>query len=97
VVWLPIELKEGNIHVSSSVFYRSPAAVPAANNSSIFEMPVRDTFPIKLSEFNPEMDDMIDSSPSGLGCVRAVRAAIVIEAASALLIYGIWALAHMHR
>ena len=60
-------------------------------------MPVRDTFPIKLSEFNPEMDDLIDSSPSGLGCVRAVRAAIVIEAASALLIYGIWALAHMHR
>jgi hypothetical protein len=94
VFWLPVELKEGNIHVSSSVFYRSPAAVPAANNSSIFEMPVRDTFPIKLSEFHPEMDDLLDSTPSGLGCLRGVQAAVLIEAAGALLIYGIWALLH---
>lgn len=57
-------------------------------------MPDRDTFPTKLSEFDPETYDLPDSSPSGLGCVRGVQAAIVIEAAGALLIYGIWALLH---
>jgi hypothetical protein len=60
-------------------------------------MPVRDTFPIKPSEFNPEATDLLESSPSGLGCLRGVGTAVAIEAAGALLIYGIWALVHMHR
>jgi hypothetical protein len=80
--------------VPSRVFLQAVAAVPAVNNSSVFEMPDRDTFPTKLSEFDPETHDLLDSSPSGLGCVRGVQAAVVIEAAGALLIYGIWALLH---
>ena len=83
--------------MSSSVFYQSTAAVPAASNSGISVMPVRDTFPTKLSEFHPEMHDVVDSSPSGLGCLRGVQTALLIEAASGLLIYGIWALLHMRR
>jgi hypothetical protein len=96
VLLLPVKLRKGPIRVSSRVFHRSVVAVPAANHSSIFEMPVRDTFPIKPSEFDPEMD-LLDPSPSGLGCARGVQAAVVIEAASALLIYGIWLLVHMRR
>jgi hypothetical protein len=60
-------------------------------------MPDRDTFPTKLSELDPEMQDLLDSSASGLGCLRGVQAAVVIEAASALLIYGLWLLVHMRR
>lgn len=83
--------------MSSRVLDGSIAVVPAANNSSIFEMPVRDTFPIKLSEVDPEMNDLLDSAPSGLGCARGVQAALAIELVGAVLIYGIWALTHMHR
>jgi hypothetical protein len=97
VFLLPVKLRKGPIRVSSRVFHRSLLAVPAVNHSSIFEMPVRDTFPIKPSEFDPEMNDLLDPSPSGLGCVRGVQAAVAIEAASALLIYGIWLIVHMRR
>jgi hypothetical protein len=83
--------------VSSRVFLQAVAAVPAANTSGIFEMPDRDAFPTKLSELDPETYDLLDSSPSGLGCLRGVQAALVIEVASALLIYGIWLLVHMRR
>jgi hypothetical protein len=60
-------------------------------------MPVGDSSSRTGPDLEPEFDEVLDSSPGGLGCVRAVKAAVLIEAASALLIYGIWQLMHMRR
>jgi hypothetical protein len=59
-------------------------------------MPVRDDLVLEGRVFDAEFQELFDSISNGLGCVRAVQAAVAIEAAGALLIYGVWLLAHLH-
>ncbi len=49
------------------------------------------------ADFDTEIRDLVDSISNALGCVRAVQAAVAIEAVGALAIYAVWFLAHMHR
>ncbi len=59
-------------------------------------MPVGD-FSALETDFDSEVRELVDSISNTLGCVRAVQAAIAIEALGALVLYGIWFLAHVHR
>lgn len=47
--------------------------------------------------FDPEFASRYDAEAKGLGCVRGVRFAVAIEAASALAFYGLWQLWHFVR
>ncbi len=49
------------------------------------------------ADFDTEIRQVVDSISNALGCVRAVQAAVAIEAIGALAIYGVWFLAHIHR
>ena len=90
--------EKGTIHVSSTVFHRSArGASPFGKGTGVYVMPVRDTSSRTSPDVEPEFDELLDSSPGGLGCARAVQAAVLIEAAGALLIYGVWLLVHMRR
>ena len=42
-------------------------------------------------------DELCGSIPTGVGCMRAVRAALVIEVAAALAVYALWRLVHLLR
>jgi hypothetical protein len=60
-------------------------------------MPVRNAPRTEGREFDAEIKDLFDTISNGLGCVRAVQAAVAIEAVGALVVYGVWLLTHMHR
>ena len=49
------------------------------------------------ADFDTEIREVVDSISNALGCVRAVQAAVAIEAVGALAIYAVWFLAHIHR
>lgn len=59
-------------------------------------MPARDLSVLEV-DFDSEIRELVDSISNALGCVRAVQAAVAIEALGALLIYAIWILVHVHR
>jgi hypothetical protein len=89
--------REGNVHVSSKVFSNPVSKIPSVTSAAVHEMPARDTSVFEARDFDAELQDLLDSISNGLGCVRAVQAAVAIEAAGAVLIYGIWFLVHLHR
>jgi hypothetical protein len=60
-------------------------------------MPVREASPLERGDFHIEVQELVDTISNGLGCVRAVQAAVLIEAAGALLIYALWLLTHLHH
>jgi hypothetical protein len=60
-------------------------------------MPAREASPLDPADFHIEVQELVDTISNELGCVRAVQAAVVIEAAGALVIYGLWLLTHLHR
>ena len=39
--------------------------------------------------------ELLSPVPSGAGCIRAVRAALVIETFAALAVYALWRLVHL--
>jgi hypothetical protein len=41
--------------------------------------------------------DPANAIPTGAGCVRAVRTALMIESAAAIAIYALWRLVHLLR
>jgi hypothetical protein len=41
--------------------------------------------------------DAANSVPTGAGCIRAVRTALMIESAAAVAIYALWRLVHLLR
>ncbi len=81
----------------SKVFHLSAAtALSDAEINEVHVMPVRELSVLE-TDFDSEIRELVDSISNALGCVRAVQAAVAIEAMGALLIYGIWFLAHIHR
>lgn len=56
-------------------------------------VPVRQTL-VQFPQENLREKDFREDAP---GCVRGVRFALAIEAATALMIYGLWQLAHLVR
>ena len=42
-------------------------------------------------------DESLESNSDGLGCVRGVRSAFLMEAGMVVLAYGIWHLWHLAR
>jgi hypothetical protein len=81
----------------SKVFHPSTAAaISDARLNGIYTMPVRD-LSVGEADFDAEIQELVDSIKNALGCVRAVQAAVAIEAAGALLIYAVWFVAHIHR
>jgi len=42
-------------------------------------------------------DTLTDSDPDGLSCIRGLRSALILEFATAVLLYGAWHLWHILR
>ncbi|MGA7110357.1 MAG: hypothetical protein WBV28_13800 [Terracidiphilus sp.] len=59
--------------------------------------PVQESSLIDLADADAVSQEMWDTVPQALGCMRAVRFALGIEAAAALAIYGLWHFVHMLR
>jgi hypothetical protein len=79
--------------VSSSVYEFRPAAIQIAT------APSRSSFGsvVSICDSPSRAKDAIEPTPSnrdGLGCARGIRAAFVLEGGMALLLYGVWQLAH---
>lgn len=82
----------------SRVFHPSTAtAISDAKINGIYLAPAREISVLEGADFDTEIRDLVDSISNALGCVRAVQAAVVIEAAGALLIYAVWLLTHVRR
>ncbi len=56
-------------------------------------VPARDSSVLQFPR--PQEDD--DSAEGAPGCIRGIRFALAIEAAAAVMIYGIWQLSHLVR
>ncbi len=79
-------------------FHPSTATVIAeAKINGVYRMPAHDVSVLEVADFDSEIRELVDSISNALGCVRAVQAAVAIEAAGALLIYAVWFLVHIHR
>jgi hypothetical protein len=86
------------IHVSSNVLHNSvEPPVSADSKGRVYQMPEPAGSVFEGPDFEVELQDLLDSISNGLGCVRAVQAAVLIEAAGALLIYGLWLITHLGR
>ena len=68
----------------------APAAIAIPSSSSGTVISICDSPAFVQAVENPPKSDA-----DGLGCVRAVRAAFVLEGGLALFLYGVWHLWHL--
>ncbi len=66
--------------------------IPAAQQAGSDSLPA-----MPLPAGSAAMDCPSRPVSDGMGCVRGIRIAILIEAAAALLFYGLWQLRHFLR
>ena len=81
--------------MSRVVFHQFEDAVQSLPAYELRFVPVRQT----VVEF-PIHKDLIETQDSSLarpGCIRGIRSALAIEAAAALMVYGLWQLMHLLR
>jgi hypothetical protein len=96
---MPIYSEKGIVPMVSRVILLPPSTRilgPAKQMPAEFA-PVRESSLIDLADADAVSQEMWDTVPHALGCMRAVRFALVIEAAAALAIYGLWHFAHLLR
>lgn len=71
--------------------------IPAEHQVSIDSLPARPVPSGKPKAGDDAMDCSSRPVSDGMGCVRGIRVALLIEAAAALLFYGLWHLRHFLR
>ena len=95
----PIHPEKGIIHMVSRVvlFHPSTGVLRPARQMNLEFVPARETSLLEFPGAGAISPEMWDTVPPALGCMRAIRYALGIEAAAALTIYGLWHLVHMLR
>jgi hypothetical protein len=83
--------------MSSSAFHPSEtAAAPPIRTFELRLIPTRQPV-IEFPHADSAIHDPHDEALSRPGCIRGVRSALAIEAAAALLIYGLWLVSRLLR
>jgi hypothetical protein len=84
--------------MTSRVFH--PAETNVLRSVPAFQLqfvPVRQSSVLDFPRRDENVNEQDDSSPSSPGCIRGIRSALAIEAAAALMFYGLWQLSHLLR
>jgi len=87
-------LGRGDQSVGTRVFHTpETGAIRAVPTFELQFVPVRQ----RLLQFPQEHQQEKDWRDDGPGCLRGIRFALAIEAVGALMVYGLWQLAHLVR